>query len=62
MTYGLNRRAFVEDGPQMQLAHAAENRSTARAWRALDEARKLQLVEIAMMPANDCMNAYPLAL
>jgi hypothetical protein len=62
MTYGLNRRAFVEDGPQAQLAHAAEIRSTARAWRALDEARKLELVEIALLPANDCIDVYSLAL
>jgi hypothetical protein len=41
MTYGLSTRAFIEDGPAVQVAKANELRSTARSWRALDEAHRL---------------------
>lgn len=61
MTYGLSTRAFIEDGPVQQVARAAVLRSTARNWRALDEARRLQLIEKALEPANDC-DAFPVAL
>ena len=37
MTYGLSTRAFIEDGPAVQVAQADTLRSTARNWRALDE-------------------------
>jgi hypothetical protein len=62
MTYGLTTRAFIEDGPAEQVARADALRSTARAWHALDEARRLALVERALTPANDCIDTYPLAL
>lgn len=62
MTYGLGTRAFVEDGPMAQVALAQSLRSTARSWRALDEARRLELIERALKPANDRIDAYPLAL
>ena len=62
MTYGLSTRVFIEDGPTVQVAEADARRSTARAWRALDEARRLALVERALRPANDCIDAFPLAL
>jgi hypothetical protein len=62
MAYGLSTRAFVEDGPVEQVAKAGVARSTARSWRALDAARRLELVEQAMHPANDCIDSYPLAL
>ena len=62
MTYGLATRAFIEDGPAEQVARAGSVRSTARAWQALDEARRLALVERALNPANDCIDAFPLAL
>ena len=62
MTYGLSTRAFIEDGPAAQVAHASELRSTARAWQALDEACRLDLIEQALKPANDCIDAFPLAL
>jgi hypothetical protein len=62
MTYGLSTRAFIEDGPAVQVAKADSLRSTARSWRALDEARRLQLIELALKPANDCLDAFPLAL
>ena len=62
MAYGLSTRAFIEDGPAEQVARADALRSTARAWHALDEARRLALVEGALKPANDCIDAFPLAL
>ena len=62
MTYGLSTRAFIENGPVEQAARASALRTTARAWRALDEARRLKLVERALVPANDCIDNFPLAL
>jgi hypothetical protein len=62
MAYGLSPRVFIEDGPELQVAAVQARRSTARAWRALDEARRLQLIERALTPANDCFPTYPLAL
>ena len=62
MTYGHSTRAFIEDGPVEQVERASALRSTARSWRALDEARRLELIELAMKPANDCLDAFPLAL
>jgi hypothetical protein len=62
MIYGHTPRVFVEDGPAEQLAKVTSIRSTARSWRALDEARRLELVERALIPANDCIDSFPLAL
>jgi len=62
MAYGLSPRAFIEDGPAEHVAKADAVRSTARAWRALDEARRLELIERALCPANDRIDSYPLAL
>jgi hypothetical protein len=62
MIYGHSPRAFIEDGPAEQLAKLTSERSTARAWRALDEARRLALVERALTPANDGIDSFPLAL
>lgn len=62
MTYGLSTRALIEDGPAVQPIEAQKLRSTARSWRALDEERRLALIERALRPANDFIDAYPLAL
>lgn len=62
MAYGHSTRAFIENGPVEQLARIGALRSTARAWRALDEARRLELVEQALQPANDCHDDFSLAL
>lgn len=62
MAYGLSPRAFIEDGPAEQVAKAEAVRSTARSWRALDEARRIALVERALHPANDRVDGFPLAL
>ena len=62
MAYGLSPRAFIEHGPAEQVAKAEAVRSTARTWHALDATRRLELVERALHPANDCIDSYPLAL
>jgi hypothetical protein len=62
MIYGHSTRAFIENGPVEQVARADAQRSRARAWRALNEARRLELVEHALLPANDCIDSFPLAL
>ncbi|HEY4070509.1 MAG TPA: hypothetical protein VGM04_03015 [Sphingomicrobium sp.] len=61
MTYGQSIRAFIEDGPVEQVARIDAVRTTARSWRALDESHRLELVERALSPANDC-HSLPLAL
>ena len=62
MAYGLSTRVFIEDGPAHQVAKADALRSTARSWHALDDAHRIALIERALQPANDCVDAYPLAL
>jgi hypothetical protein len=62
MAYGHSTRAFVEDGPVEQVAKADAMRSTARSWRVLDQACRLEIVEQALRAANDRIDVYPLAL
>ena len=62
MTYGLNTGAFVENGPAATSLELKSARTTARTWRALDSERRLRLVEGALKPANDFIDAYPVAL
>jgi hypothetical protein len=62
MTYGHSTSAFIENGPTEQVARVEALRSTARAWRALNEARRLELIERALAPANDCLDSFPIAL
>jgi len=59
MTYGHSISAFIENGPVEQVAKVEALRTTARSWRALNEARRLELIERALKPAND---EFPLAL
>ncbi len=62
MLYGLDTRAFGENGPQAQSSRALEERS-ARPWRAIPHDCRLALVEQALRPpANDLIDAFPLAL
>ena len=61
MAYGHSIRAFIEDGPVEQVAKVDAGRSTARAWRALNESRRLELIELALNAAND-PHDFPLAL
>jgi hypothetical protein len=62
MAYGLSTRAFIENGPVEELAKAASSRTTARSWRALSEAGRIEIVEQALRAANDRIDGYPLAL
>ena len=62
MAYGLSTRVFIENGPVEQVAKLDAMRSTARSWRALNEACRLALVEQAVRAANDRIDAFPLAL
>jgi len=62
MTYGLSTGAFIEHGPAAKALEAQQMRSTARSWRALDHDHRLALVDRALKPANDLIDAYPLAL
>jgi len=62
MTYGLSPRAFVEDGPEVQAMKVRSIRSTARSWHALDGESRLAAIERALKPANDLIDAYPMAL
>jgi len=62
MAYGLSTRAFIEDGPVEQVARADSIRSTARSWRALNEACRLEVIEQALRAANDRIDGYPIAL
>ena len=62
MAYGLSTRAFIENGPVEQVAKADLVRSTARSWRVLSEACRLEAIEQALRAANDRIDGYPLAL
>lgn len=62
MTYGINTRAFMEDGPVEQVARVDSLRTSARSWRILSEACRLSVIEQALRPANDRVDGYPMAL
>jgi hypothetical protein len=65
MAYGLNRKLFVENGPALTAADSKSPRSSTvhRAWRRLNQERRLAIVESALRPANDDgIDGYPLAL
>ena len=64
MTYGLNPRLFVENGPAVTAAELRTPRSSLvyRGWRGLPPERRLALVESALRPANDVIDGYPPAL
>jgi len=62
MAYGLSTRAFIENGPVEQVAKLDAMRSTARSWRALNEACRLALIEQAVRAANDRIDEFPVAL
>jgi len=62
MAYGLSTRVFIEDGPVEQVARIESSRSTARSWRALNDASRLEVIEQALRAANDRIDGYPIAL
>lgn len=55
MTYGLNPRLFLENGPAVTAAKAQSLRSSDsyRAWRSLDADRRLAMIDEALGAAND---------
>lgn len=65
MTYGLNPRLFIENGPAIHaadaLAHSSSN--SYRAWKKFDRERRFALVETALkLAANDDCDGFPIAL
>lgn len=62
MTYRLSPALFIEDGPAVQLGKTQASRSSARPWTMLDDDARLRLVERGLRPANDRIDAFPLAL
>jgi hypothetical protein len=65
MTYGLSPRLLVEDQPASYAESAAAGRNAARfrAWRILDEEKRLAAIDEALKaPANDFVDDLPLAL
>ncbi len=65
MAYGLYPSLFLENGPANRAAEALARRATIRAWRSLDDDRRLQLIERALGPdpANDdSPDDFPIAL
>jgi hypothetical protein len=53
---------FIEEGPLADFAAARSARSRALRWKLLDEQARLDLIEARLRPANDCIDAFPLAL
>ena len=62
MFYGLSTRAFIDNGPAVRALEVQETRSTARSWRALDPEIRFRIVSRALQPANDRIDAFPIAL
>ena len=64
VTYGLNPRLFLENGPALQAAaaHARSSSDAYRAWAGLDAKHRLELVEKALHSAANDRAALPIAL
>jgi hypothetical protein len=62
MAYGLSTRAFTEDASSEHAADGGSSRSPIRSWRVLSEACRLEIVEQALLAANDRLGGYPIAL
>ena len=62
MISGLSTRLFVENGPMDLAMRQQATHSTARHWRILNPERRLTLVERALRPATDDIDAIPTAL
>jgi len=62
MAYGLSIRAPFRDGTAGEAAKARSPRSPVRSWRRLGEATRLELIEQALLTANNRADGYPLAL
>ena len=64
VTYGLNPRLFVENGPAIQAAaaHARSSADAYRAWAGLDAEHRLELIEKALHDAANDSAELPVAL
>jgi hypothetical protein len=62
MTYGHSTRAPVDTAVEKAVARASGTWGGYQAWRQLDADRRFQMIEQALKPANDCIDAYPVAL
>jgi hypothetical protein len=63
MAYGLSIRAPARSATvQRALDRASGTWGGYQAWRQLDDESRFELIERALKPANDIVDAYPLAL
>ena len=62
MTYGHSTRAPAESAVEKALARASGTWGGYQVWRQLDADRRFQMIEQALNPANDRIDAYPMAL
>lgn len=64
MIYGLDRRAFIENGPAVRADQVRRARDSVRyrLWQRLDGKSRLSLVERALHPAGGQIDGYPPAL
>jgi hypothetical protein len=63
MTYGHSTRALADSAVvEKAMARASGTWGGYQAWRQLDPDRRLQVIEQALKPANDCIDAYSIAL
>ena len=63
MAYGLSRRAPARNvATERALDRVQGTWGGYQAWRQLDPDSRFDLVERALQPANDIIDAYPVAL
>lgn len=64
VTYGLNPRLFLENGPAVQAAaaHSRSHSDAYRAWAGLDAEHRLELIEKALHHAANDSAELPIAL
>ncbi len=64
VTYGLNPRLFLENGPAIQAAaaHSRSHSDAYRAWAGLDAEHRLELIEKALHKAANDSAELPVAL
>mgnify|MGYP003578727827 CR=1 FL=1 len=64
VTYGLNPRLFLENGPAVQAAaaHSRSHSDAYRAWAGLDAEHRLELIEKALHDAANDSAGLPIAL
>ena len=62
MTYGLGTPVPSERSLANKASMLSADLPRIRSWRALDESRRLELVERALLPLNERIDSFPLAL